>query len=88
VPVGSTATSPAVTSGEAENLVSGGMMVMEVIHTIPPLRGPSVLTELALHSRSISGAGVDMAANKDPAGVKLSAHHGVETPAVNGAHDV
>src|SRR5580658_7724742 len=39
---------PSATAGEAENLVSGGMIVMKVIHTIPPLRGPSVLTELGL----------------------------------------
>ena len=43
---------PRVTAGEAENLVSRGMVMMKVIHTIPPLRGPSVLTEFGLHLRS------------------------------------
>ena len=43
---------PSATAREAENLVSGGMIVMKVIHTIPPLRGPSILTEFGLHLRS------------------------------------
>ncbi len=43
---------PSATAREAENLVSGGMIVMKVIHTIPPLRGPSVPTEFGLHLRS------------------------------------
>ena len=43
---------PSATAREAENLVCGGVIVMEVIHTIPPLRGPSVLTEFGFHLRS------------------------------------
>ncbi len=43
---------PGATAGEAENLVSGGMIVMKVIHAISPLRGPSVPTKFGLHLRS------------------------------------
>ncbi len=43
---------PRVTAGKAEHLVGRRMVMMKVIHTIPPLRGPSVLTECGLHLRS------------------------------------
>ena len=43
---------PSVTAGKAEHFVGRRMVMVKVIHTIAPLRGPSVLTGFRLHLRS------------------------------------